>query len=159
MEHRSTSTWGCELKYQREWGTSWENIVNLYMRLWIEIPTPLVHGVYCTVNLYMRLWIEIPSPPSPVMNRAGQPLHEVVNWNERLSKRHIQHKSQPLHEVVNWNVSRTTYVPYGSVNLYMRLWIEISPSPAVNWISSGQPLHEVENLLFFCTKKTKMITM
>ena len=55
----SASSWGCELKYKRNW---------IYFR-------------WDIVSLLVRLWVEIQSQPGRGVHETSQPPREAVSWN------------------------------------------------------------------------------
>ena len=131
----SSSSWGCELKYQdllhclqhqrhplRE-DVSWNS----------SQPRPLR---FSFVILFVRMWVEMDYIAGRKKVEYCHPLREDVSWNIVKAGLVIAAIGHPLREDVSWNINFLPQPQKCRVILIVRMWVEIS----VCWISGrSQP--------------------
>ena len=65
--NRSTSSWGRELKYWLMYSQIMLNLVDLFVRSWVEISICREFNVNEEVDLFVRSWVEIPLTTSEAL--------------------------------------------------------------------------------------------
>ena len=121
----SSSSWGCELKYQ---GCKW--YVTGYghpLREDVSWNATMFDDIHLQhVILFVRMWVEIHLEEIPLAQHSCHPLREDVSWNYSQLFYTTVLKCHPLREDVSWNVLSTYCVVPAPVILFVRMWVEIS---------------------------------
>ena len=121
----SSSSWGCELKYDYQERKLKLATVILFVRMWVEINLQSLNGIkvhrhplredvswnvnattvfpFASVILFVRMWVEIP------LRLYGIPPTFC----------------HPLRGDVSWNIQNSILKPIAKVILFVRMWVEI----------------------------------
>ena len=145
---KSSSSWGCELKYRQSKKNGFNAYVILFVRMWVEIIFGGITLAISIVILFVRMWVEISVTPTNGLN--GLVILFVRMWVEMTMQQDQLHYlpsssswgcelkseaeaqgyepcSHPLREDVSWNAC-TSFPQEGqnTVILFVRMWVEIS---------------------------------
>ncbi len=123
---KSSSSWGCELKFSFKFRCDIESVVILFVRMWVEID-----GKYVNFERFL-----------------GHPLREDVSWNVCIFRKilvscqsssswgcELKYTSvggrswrsrHPLREDVSWNTILQACNKRIMVILFVRMWVEIT---------------------------------
>ena len=151
-QEKSASSWGCELKFRNgHWhamdhrqplreAVSWNNglsatgvnqVVSLFVRLWVEMQQINMHSHWPLVSLFVRLWVEMISclgfPSSSRVSlfvRLWVEMEQMKLWNfpdpvslfvrlwvemTLVMKKMPGSMRQPLREAVSWNINEMCF--------------------------------------------------
>ena len=100
----SSSSWGCELKYQQDSVEHYCQFVILFVRMWVEIFMQQLPGRVWSVILFVRMWVEMLIMWLVFLQKQCHPLREDVSWNVQAVNPMKQSYCHPLREDVSWNV-------------------------------------------------------
>ena len=102
---RSSSSWGCELKYTMRDSESVTHCHPLREDVSWNVPALNVM-VGFVVILFVRMWVEIPFRQPNQLLQSRHPLREDVSWNDAENAKGGESISHPLREDVSWNINR-----------------------------------------------------
>ena len=124
--YKSSSSWGCELKFSKHLCMESRITVILFVRMWVEISKVKRDLWIYAVILFVRIWVEISDTPILSTHLSSHPLREDVSWNKPSSNP----ESYEYLSSSSWGCELKYQghdVPILSdiVILFMRMWVEI----------------------------------